>query len=90
MFKNKEIWTKEDTDFIVQNRNQMTNKELGEKVNRTPLAVATRLYYLGKKRTFGENSEYLYGDDEKKVQLNRLYESLDKLNESFRIPKENL
>lgn len=57
MFKKE--WTKEEIDFLKNNYLKMTNKEIGEKINRTTHAVQIKLSKLGWKRP----EQYYYDKD---------------------------
>lgn len=57
MFKKE--WTKEEIDFLKNNYLKMTNKEIGEKINRTTHAVQIKLSKLGWKRP----ERYYYDKD---------------------------
>lgn len=48
----RRYWTKEEERFLIDNRNNMSTKDLGNALNRTPVAISSKLDKLGySKRT---------------------------------------
>lgn len=53
-------WTTEQTRFLIDNWNNMSDKQLAEKLNKKPLAVKTKRYYLGLTRMINHYNRATY------------------------------
>lgn len=53
-------WTTEQTRFLIDNWNNMSDKQLAEKLNKKPLAVKTKRYYLGLTRMINHFNRATY------------------------------